>query len=218
VQLVMGLGNPGVEYAATRHNVGFMCVQALAERLELSFDQVTGEYVAAVGAGPAGPVTLMLPLTYMNRSGRALQAWARRTGLTVAVPPPPDEGDEPSPPAEVTPLVVCDDIQLPLGSVRIRAKGSDGGQNGLASVIEAVGANTVPRMRLGVGPLVGAVDPAEWADYVLTPFAENERPQVDDLIARSVEALVAVLSDGPELAGSRHNRRIRPEPDLPAED
>ena len=87
MQLVLGLGNPGPRYADTRHNVGFRCVEALATRLGLTLDDLQREYRAAVGEGPAGPLTLLQPLTYMNRSGLAVLAWAGRTGYTLNFAP-----------------------------------------------------------------------------------------------------------------------------------
>jgi peptidyl-tRNA hydrolase, PTH1 family len=217
VQLVMGLGNPGPRYAATRHNVGLRCLEAAAATLGLGFAIERTGYRAAVGNGPAGPVTLLEPLTYMNRSGLALEAWAREArtseaGTAVA----PATGDDTDPGVEVpVPIVVCDDIQLPLGSIRIRPSGGDGGQNGLASVLAVVGHEHVPRLRLGVGPIGSTVAPVDWADYVLAPFSGDDRERVDDLIARGCDALLALLADGPEMAASRHNRRIRPPFDLP---
>ena len=157
-------------------------------------------------------MTILEPLTYMNRSGLALAAWARDAGAIVA---PVDEDDADPAPGITVPIVVCDDIQLPLGSIRIRASGSDGGQNGLASVLAVVGHQRVPRLRLGVGPIGATVAPEDWADYVLAPFADEDRERVEDLTVRGRDALLAVLADGPEDAASRHNRRIRPASDLP---
>jgi len=112
-------------------------------------------------------------------------------------------------------VVVCDDLQLPLGSIRIRAGGSDGGQNGLASVIGAAGGEQVPRVRLGVGPLGGEIASDRWADYVLDPFAPQEQAAAADLVDAGAEAVRTLLALGPEAAGSRHNRRVRPPRDLP---
>lgn len=210
MQLVVGLGNPGAAYAATRHNVGFRCVDELVVRLRCRFGVVEPEYVAAVAAGPAGPVTILKPLTYMNRSGLAVAAWARDSGWSVALGGD-DEGDE----GLVVPLVICDDIHLPLGSLRIRSSGSDGGQNGLGSVLETVASRQVPRMRLGVGPADGHVVSGDWADYVLAEFETEEYPAVDDLIARSADAVLDILARGVVDAASRHNRRILSDTDEP---
>lgn len=216
MQLVLGLGNPGPRYASTRHNAGFLCVEELARRLDLRFQDAAPEYRLAVGEGPAGPLTLLLPLTYMNRSGLALLAWSRDTGVPVrgesAGADEPEADD-----TTVVPVVICDDIQLPLGSLRIRSSGSDGGQNGLASVLSVLGSEAVPRLRLGVGPLDAHVEPADWADYVLARFSEAERPRVLEMVDRGADALADLLVHGPQVAASRHNRRVRPATDLPAD-
>jgi peptidyl-tRNA hydrolase, PTH1 family len=197
LQLVIGLGNPGPRYALTRHNIGFRVVDALAQRVDVAFVRVCSEYAEARLAGPVGPVVLLKPLTYMNLSGRALAAW-----LAAAVPD--------SPPPEL--LVVCDDIHLPLGAVRVRARGTAGGQKGLASLLEVVGTLDVPRVRLGVGPRDETLDPAAWADYVLADFSPDEAADTADLVARGVAAVLDCLAEGPQAAASRHNRR------LPADD
>jgi PTH1 family peptidyl-tRNA hydrolase len=221
MRLVLGLGNPGTRYAPTRHNVGFRCVAEVARRLEMRFDDACPEYREAVGEGPAGPVTLLQPQTFMNRSGLAARAWARRRGAVLGpgpwhrepLPLPGDPDRDPAP--WVVPVVVCDDIHLPLGSIRIRAAGRAGGQNGLASVIATAGGEQIPRLRLGVGSRQEEVAPADWADWVLAPFAAGEREEAAALIDRGAEALLTLLERGPQAAGSRHNRRVRPGRDLP---
>ncbi|HOX25247.1 MAG TPA: aminoacyl-tRNA hydrolase [Candidatus Krumholzibacteria bacterium] len=224
MQLVLGLGNPGPRYALTRHNLGARCILAAAARLGLGFAEPSPAYRAAVGAGPNGPVTLLIPLTFMNRSGDAVRAWAASTGLRVGAAPPRgapglDAGAEAAaPPPDVVPVVVCDDLQLPLGSLRIRAQGSDGGHNGLAAVIDALGGDAVPRVRLGVGPLDRTVPPEEWADFVLTEFAPAEIRAATELVDHAADALLCLLEHGPETAGARYNRRAPRDLDLPAGD
>jgi PTH1 family peptidyl-tRNA hydrolase len=223
MRLVLGLGNPGPRYADTRHNIGFRCVEEVARRLDLRFDEVCAEYRAAAGDGPDGRLTLLEPLTYMNRSGVAARAWARRHGAALGpgpwvrspLPLPGDRDRDPAP--WVVPIVVCDDLQLGLGSIRIRAAGSDGGQNGLASVLEVAGGDAVPRLRLGVGPLQTELAPEAWADHVLAPFDEAERESAADLAERGADALLDLLALGPQAAGSRHNRRVRPSRGLPGD-
>ncbi|MEZ4388494.1 MAG: aminoacyl-tRNA hydrolase [Candidatus Krumholzibacteriia bacterium] len=211
MQLVMGLGNPGDRYRRTRHNVGFLCVEELARRLGLQFTETAPEYRAATGAGPAGPLTLLEPLTYMNRSGLAWLAWNARHGRPQVAASDPLAAAA----AAVIPVVVCDDLQLTLGSVRIRAGGSDGGQNGLASILASVGTDEVPRLRLGVGPLDSPLDPARWADHVLAPFSAAEEAAAAELVERGADALADLLEHGLGAAASRHNRRIRPASHLP---
>jgi PTH1 family peptidyl-tRNA hydrolase len=216
VRIIVGLGNPGPAYAAHRHNAGFLVVEELARRLGLSW---TGgpDWRAAAGGGPGGPVVLVEPTTYMNRSGEALAAWAADAGVPLtgeAVPAPDPDTDRAAPePAGIRPLIVCDDLNLPLGSVRLRARGGSGGQNGLASVIAALGGEEIPRLRLGVAPLGRVVDPADWADFVLTDFAADEREAVADLVDHAAAALEHWLAWGLESAVSRFNRRIRPGPE-----
>jgi PTH1 family peptidyl-tRNA hydrolase len=216
VRIIVGLGNPGPEYAANRHNVGFLVVEELARRLGLTWTE-GGPWRAATGVGPTGAVALVEPLTYMNRSGRALAAWAEAAGVVLTGEARPDADPAtgtPAPePVGVRPLIVCDDLNLPLGSVRLRARGRSGGQNGLASVIENLGGEEIPRLRLGVAPLDGEVDPADWADFVLTDFAAEEKEAVLDLTDHAASALEHWLDRGFEATVSRFNRRIRPEPD-----
>jgi PTH1 family peptidyl-tRNA hydrolase len=114
-------------------------------------------------------------------------------------------------------LVVCDDLNLPLGSVRLRPRGSSGGQNGLASVIEYLGGDEFPRLRLGVAPRGGEVDPADWPDYVLADFEPEEAPSADELVSYASDALEFWLENGLEATISRFNRRIKPKSD-PAQD
>lgn len=194
MQLVIGLGNPGPRYDRTRHNIGFRVIDALAGRVDAVFTRRRPQYAEAILAGPSGPVVLLKPLTYMNLSGEAVAAWLADAGADVLPPV----------------LVVCDDIHLPLGTVRLRARGSAGGQKGLASILDTLGSLEVPRLRLGVGPdddAEAVLAPEDWADFVLAEFTAEEAEMVDTLVARAVAAVLDCLADGPEVAGSRHNGR-----------
>lgn len=218
IKVIVGLGNPGDKYARNRHNIGFMAVEELARRLKVTFQASGAVYQWAAGPGFA----LVKPLTYMNLSGEALMAWADNQGLNLSGRP--DEADETGPevagemettdakvPEEtIAPLIVCDDLALPMGSVRLRARGSSGGQNGLASVIEHLGGQEIPRMRLGIAPLGLPVDPAEWPDYVLSDFAADEAETVADLVNHAADALAHWLANDWETTTSSFNRRIRP--------
>jgi PTH1 family peptidyl-tRNA hydrolase len=230
-RLIVGLGNPGPRYAGNRHNIGFMVVEELARRRGLVFGPAEPSYRAAGDDG----LVLLQPLTYMNRSGGAVRAWSRDAGWPVTGAPVEPAGTseagpgaetpasscvpEPAPspeaadqPPAVRPLVVCDDLALPLGAVRLRARGSSGGQNGLASILEELGGEEVPRLRLGVAP-EGGVDPADWADYVLEDFGPGERDAVTELVAYACDTLDRWLEDGLEAAASRGNRRRGPPAD-----
>lgn len=177
-RLVLGLGNPGDEYDSTRHNVGWAVLDRLADGLSLSFSARARALVArgsvSAADGQAVHVLLAKPTTFMNRSGRAAK------DLLAEIPGPVDL------------LVVCDDFHLPLGRMRARARGSAGGQNGLASVIEALLGQDVPRLRLGIGD-PGRM-PAE--EFVLKPFKRAELPEVDELLSQASAHLRAWLGHG----------------------
>lgn len=185
IRVVVGLGNPGARYDGTRHNIGFEAVTALLEGLSprrRRFDG--GELVEAEIADR--PIVLLRPTGYMNRSGGPV----RRLLASESASPQ-------------AALVVCDDYALPLGAIRARRRGSDGGHNGLASVLSALGTDEVPRMRLGVGAPPPGEDPA---DHVLAPFAAAEAEAVDDLLERAARAIATAVGEGLDAAMNRFNR------------
>jgi PTH1 family peptidyl-tRNA hydrolase len=183
------LGNPGPEYEATRHNVGFRVVERLARERRLAEWKRTGERLETRGAIDGVRVTLVKPLTWMNASGRALAALAR---------------EAPFEPEEI--LVCYDELALPLGRLRLRASGSHAGHNGMRSVLEHLGSEQVPRLRLGIHPESGGTgDPTE---FVLRPFRRREEPVIDEAIARGVDAVSCVVTEGLIAAMNRFN----PEP------
>lgn len=178
---MVGLGNPGPEYAGTRHNVGFEVVELLAVRHRIKLDQA--QHQARLGLGMIGSVgvALVKPLTYMNRSGRSVAPLARRYGIK------PDRI-----------LVIADDLDLPTGKVRLRAKGSAGGHNGHKSLIESLGTIEYPRIKIGIGrPKDQAVD------HVLSKFHPDERQTVKEAIELAADVVESVLGDGLEKAISR---------------
>lgn len=185
IGLVVGLGNPGARYDGTRHNIGYEAVTAvLAERPFEARHFDGGILVDAEISGRR--ISLLRPTGYMNRSGGAVRRFLAGGRLR---------------PAET--LVVCDDYALPLGAIRTRRRGSDGGHNGLASVFGALGTTDVPRMRLGIGAPRAGEDPA---DYVLAPFASREADDVADLLERAALAIEAAIGDGLDAAMNRFNR------------
>lgn len=191
--LIVGLGNPGREYAHSRHNVGFWCLNRLARSNGIPFSS-RGK-LAAVGEGElAGrSVFLAKPRTFVNLSGRAVSHLLRRHRLSSQQL-----------------LVVCDDLDLPLGCVRLRAKGSHGGHKGMRSIIDAVGSQDFPRIRIGIGrPEVGGEptwEPEHVVDYVLSPMTADERRILDEAVATAGEAILCLLSDGVEVAMNEFNR------------
>jgi peptidyl-tRNA hydrolase, PTH1 family len=176
--LVVGLGNPGDEYAATRHNVGFMVAEELARRCGGQWSVRGGLYAQArVRIGPT-PVVLCKPLTYMNNSGTAVAEILRYTGSDASAL-----------------LVVADDLALPLGKLRLRKRGSDGGHNGLTSVIFELNSNEFTRLRCGIGPET-TPPRGMMADFVLSPFDRNEAPEAGAMIRRAADAVSEVAREG----------------------
>ncbi len=217
IRLVVGLGNPGARYARNRHNIGWRVLDELARRRGLVFAAGGGAWSAA--DDPAGDLVLLKPLTWMNLSGEALVAWSRHTGVALTgAPAVAAAGAEEAPtaaPEAVRPLVICDDLALPLGAVRLRARGSSGGQNGLASVIEHLGGEDLPRLRLGIAPADEPVPAQLWPDYVLADFTALEEQEVAGIVTHAADAVECCLELGPEAAGSRFNRRGPAAPPAP---
>jgi len=178
VKLIVGLGNPGREYRETRHNVGFMVVDEIAKRhgltLAMAPSQVPDAFIAKRFG--ADPLLVAKPLTFMNRSGDAVAALTRYYGI--------EAGDL---------LVVVDEMALPFGRLRARARGSAGGHNGLKSCIERLGTMEFPRLRLGVGRGDARRD---LADHVLSKFEADEQPALGEFIARAADAAEMFAAEG----------------------
>lgn len=187
-RLIVGLGNPGDGYAATRHNVGFQVVARLARRGRLEFSTKAAESRIAEGTLAGQRVAIARPHTYMNDSGRAVGKLLDRYRLD---------------PAAI--IVVYDDVDLPLGRVRVRAQGGPGTHNGMRSVVAALGEG-FPRVRCGVAPAdPRAQVPRDLAEYVLTPFAADEREAAEAMIARAAEATEVAIREGVGAAMDRFN-------------
>ncbi|MCS7206994.1 MAG: aminoacyl-tRNA hydrolase [Dehalococcoidia bacterium] len=179
--VVVGLGNPGPQYAATRHNIGRRCVESVARRLGIAWRRELPSAFLARGQSPGGDLVLVRPRTYMNQSGRAVAQVVRLFAL--------------DPSREL--VVVCDDMDLPLGKLRLRLKGSAGGHKGLASVIMAVGSEALPRLRIGIGRPPPDMDPAA---FVLAPFPPGEEERITQAVERAVDGVLLVLEKGWEKA------------------
>jgi PTH1 family peptidyl-tRNA hydrolase len=220
LRLIVGLGNPGRGYRNNRHNLGFMVVEEMARRLGLVLSTAASTFAVAADRCQDPGIVLLKPMSYMNLSGQAVLDWSRQAGVALTGRPlegaaeTDADGSGVVSPEEISagvrPLVVCDDLNLPLGSVRLRSNGSSGGQNGLASVIEHLGGEEFPRLRLGIAPLTGEIDPEAWPGYVTADFEPDERAAAEDLVDHAATALVFWLDHGLEAAISRFNRRIRP--------
>jgi peptidyl-tRNA hydrolase, PTH1 family len=184
MRLIAGLGNPGTEYAGTRHNVGFEVMEILARRHGIAVSKRNFKAVYGEGTIGAERVLLVRPMTFMNLSGEAIAAMARYYKLT---------------PAEV--VVVLDEINLPVGRIRLRFKGSAGGQNGMASVIQHLGTQDVPRIRIGVG----GARPGNMVGHVLGRFRPEEQLLIEEAYERAADAVECAVTEGFELAMNRYN-------------
>ncbi|MBE0645575.1 MAG: aminoacyl-tRNA hydrolase [Bacteroidetes bacterium] len=177
---VIGLGNPGLRYARTRHNIGFHVLDRLADMLNIRESSFVTNHYQAFGRHGDWSVILCKPWTYMNLSGEAVILLMDQLDLR---------------PAEL--LVVYDEVQLPLGHLRLRSRGSDGGHNGLASVIMETGTDRIPRLRCGVD---FSTESPDLAEYVLSPFKEEELPHAAAMIDRAAEAAIAIMDIGMQRA------------------
>ena len=202
MKLIIGLGNPGVEYDATRHNVGFDLVDRLASAHGIKTDERIKGVRALIGRGRIAdePVLLVKPLTYMNLSGEAVRALAKRE-LTEAAPSggAGENGTERIAVGNI--LVVCDDIHLPPGKIRLRAQGSSGGQNGLKSVASSLATQAFARLRIGVGE----PPPNLQIEWVLAKFGRADRQVIDDTLITAMGAVETWVKDGIEAAMNRFN-------------
>jgi PTH1 family peptidyl-tRNA hydrolase len=187
MRLIVGLGNPGPEYAWTPHNLGFLAVDRLAERIGVRIRRPEGKSLVGVGKLGGSGVVLAKPQTFMNASGLAVRQLVGRF-----------EAD----PAEM--VVIADDAALPQGALRIRERGSAGGHNGLKSLIGALGSDEFVRIRIGIGPAAPSED---LADHVLRPMSDRDLEQAVEAIDRAVEAVVTIFEKGVAAAMNRFNRR-----------
>ncbi len=185
-KLIVGIGNPGPEYARTRHNIGFRVVNLLAKQLGVKREEARFKGVFAAAKLDGLTVGLLKPLTYVNLSGQSVREAVNRLNL-----------------ATEQILVVLDDAQLPLGKLRLRAKGSSGGHKGLQSIIEALQTENIPRLRIGIGSPPEGVD---MATYVLSPFEPEEEAIIAETVEIAAEAAKVWAKDGIEIAMQRFNR------------
>lgn len=188
--VVVGLGNPGPEYASTRHNAGARTLRAWAQERRLAFRKDrSSRSLLAEGEDGGRPFRLVLPQTFMNLSGVAVRAVVRRKGVL---------------PGRL--LVVHDDVALPLGTVRFKEGGSDGGHQGLASCIAHLGTGDFVRLRIGVGPQPAAED---LSDFVLGRFCRDEQPAAREAVAAACRALTLWLTRGTVSCMNTYNRKTK---------
>jgi len=186
--LIVGLGNPGLAYRHNRHNVGFMVADALADKLEIPLKRV--KFKAQIGNGKLEdiPIIIAKPLTFMNKSGEAVAPLVRYFKV----------------PLERL-LVIHDDMDLPLGTLRMRPSGGSAGHNGMLSIFDKLGTNAIPRLRVGIGRPPGRMDPA---DYVLQDFPKSDEELLKMVIAQACEATLAFITTGLEKAMNTYNGEV----------
>jgi len=185
MKLIVGLGNPGRQYAGTRHNVGFDVLQLLGRRLYV--DRWKSQFEADIADGRIGDerVLLLAPTTYMNLSGRAVKShlvFHKATADGV--------------------LVICDDLNLPSGKLRLRGSGTAGGQKGLQNIVDQLGTTQVARLRIGIGRPPAPIDPS---DYVLGKFSAEERPGIDAACCSAADAVETWVLSGLQAAMNKFN-------------
>lgn len=184
--LVVGLGNPGAVYANTRHNVGFMTVDLMVNEMGWGWSEHLAAGLVAKGRLGGKELLLLKPLTFMNRSGLAVREVVREYSLSYEHI-----------------IVVYDDMDIPLGSLRIRLHGGAGGHRGLQSVIEELGSEGFKRIRIGIGRPPAGKKPA---DYVLEPFSPEEFKVLEQVLCHAVEAIKTIVTEGADAAMNRFNR------------
>lgn len=188
MKAIVGLGNPGLRYRGTRHNMGFLVLDRLAKANHIS---VSAErFKSSYGAGriDSWRVLLLKPMTFMNRSGEAVREAIDFFKI-----------------AAEDLIVIHDDLDLPLGRLRFKRRGGAGGHQGIRSIIEEVGKSTFVRLKVGIGRPPEGMDPA---DYVLSPFDEAEKELVERIVSRAAESIHVMLLEGIETAMSRYQKRM----------
>jgi PTH1 family peptidyl-tRNA hydrolase len=189
--MVVGLGNPGSQYEFTRHNIGFRIIDNLALSIETEFKKIKS-YDSLISRGKINNHNLMLvkPQTYMNLSGKSVSKIVSYYRISFQ-----------------DLLIVYDDLNLELGQIRIRKRGSAGGHKGVESIIQYLNSEDIPRLRIGIGkPSINSN--FDYASYVLSNFNDNEKDKISEVIQLSTEAIKTVIEDGLEKAMRKYNRKL----------
>ncbi|HBY07035.1 MAG TPA: aminoacyl-tRNA hydrolase [Chloroflexi bacterium] len=188
--LIVGLGNPGKDYRDTRHNIGFMLVDRLAERLNLSFTRTQFKALITDGRSQNQRIYLAKPQTFMNASGQAVGALVKFYKIPLK-----------------NLLIAYDDVDLPFDTIRMKPSGGSAGHKGMTSIIQQLGTPDFPRLRLGVGRSFGS---RQAADYVLKPFSKEESEFLTSYLDRAADAALAYLREGIQQAMTEYNRSSEP--------
>ena len=192
MKLIVGLGNPGIAYQFTPHNLGFLAIDRMANERGVEVRNRQGHALTARTTMGAEQVLLAKPETFMNLSGMAVRELAARHEIRP-------ESDL---------IVIYDELDLPLGTIRIRQRGSSAGHNGMKSIIGALGKQEFLRIRLGIAPERKITDEVK---FVLTPFRKSQLRKVDEVLDHAAEAVSVILQEGPAAAMNRFNRKTQPE-------
>jgi peptidyl-tRNA hydrolase, PTH1 family len=192
VKLIVGLGNPGIEYQFTPHNLGFLTIDRIVNGLGIEVRNRQCRALTARATIAGEPVVLAKPETYMNLSGLSVLELVAEHQIDVS--------------RDL--IVVYDELDLPLGTIRIRQRGSSAGHNGMESILGALGTDEFLRIRLGIAPSHKVADGVK---YVLTPFRKAQEKVVDEVLDTAVLAVEVILKEGPEAAMNRFNRKNEPE-------
>jgi peptidyl-tRNA hydrolase, PTH1 family len=188
---IVGLGNFGNEYTLTRHNAGFLVVDQLAATARTAFQPGKGDYWQAQCSLNDTEVALLKPVTFMNNSGIAVQEFLEQQEIPI------DQL-----------LVVCDDFQLPLGTIRLKPHGTDGGHHGLASVIYHLQTDQFARLRCGIASAMMPAEKRDMKDFVLERFTESELPVVKSMVERAHNACLSCIKDGIDRTMNRFNTQF----------
>jgi PTH1 family peptidyl-tRNA hydrolase len=197
VKLIVGLGNPGIEYQFTPHNLGFLTIDRIAHGLGIEIRNRQCRALTARGTIGGEPVVLAKPETYMNLSGLSVRELVEEHQVDVT--------------RDL--IVIYDELDLPLGTIRIRQRGSSAGHNGMESILGALNTDEFLRIRLGIAPDHKVVDSVK---YVLTPFRRAQEKVVDEVLDTAAQAVEVVLKEGPASAMNRFNRKNEPGDDSQA--
>jgi len=194
LKLIAGLGNPGSQYELTRHNAGFILIDLFAEFFKIKFNPGKGDWYEGKGKVGTEDVCLLKPLTFMNNSGIAVKEFAERKEIDIK---------------DI--LVLTDDFQIPLGTIRVRRDGSGGGHNGIASIIYHLSSDEFPRMRIGIGKNE-LIRKDEYIDFVLGIFSNEEIEIFKKLIPDYIECIRSFVTEGIVKTMNRFNRSFLNEP------
>jgi PTH1 family peptidyl-tRNA hydrolase len=191
---IVGLGNHGNEYTQTRHNVGFLVIDEFAAVTGAAFRPGKGDYWFAQCSLNNVEVALLKPATFMNNSGMAVQEFMEQQEIPLD-----------------SLLVVCDDFQLPLGTIRLRQNGTDGGHNGLSSVIYHLQTDQFARLRCGIASAMMPAEKTKMKDFVLEQFSESELPNVKLMVERARDVCISYIKDGIDWTMNRFNTKLSEE-------